>query len=77
MDKASSDGDTMKLLGYKWDPEKDDLSPGLGELNMNKKRRGEKKPNLEPVRTVRDAENLLASVKLTRSFLIPVVFLNQ
>ena len=67
----------MKLLGYKWDPEKDDLSPGLGELNMNKKRRGEKKPNLEPVRTVRDAENLLASVKLTRSFLIPVVFLNQ
>ena len=26
-DKASSDGETMKLLGYKWDPEKDELSP--------------------------------------------------
>ena len=53
-DKASSDGETMKLLGYKWDPEKDELSPGLGELNLNKKRRGEKKPNLEPVRTIQE-----------------------
>ena len=69
-DKASSDGETMKLLGYKWDPEKDDLSPGLGELNLNKKRRGEKKPNLEPVRTIQDAEMLMASVKLTRSLII-------
>ena len=69
-DKASSDGETMKLLGYKWDPEKDELSPGLGELNLNKKRRGEKKPNLEPVRTIQDAENLLASVKLTRSLIV-------
>ena len=69
-DKASSDGETMKLLGYKWDPEKDELSPGLGELNLNKKRRGEKKPNLEPVRTIQDAELLLASVKLTRSLII-------
>ena len=60
----------MKLLGYKWDREKDELSPGLGELNLNKKRRGEKKPNLEPVRTIRDAENLLGSVKLTRSLIV-------
>ena len=28
-EKASSDGESMKLLGYKWDPEKDELSPGL------------------------------------------------
>ena len=69
-DKASSDGETMKLLGYKWDPEKDELSPGLGELNLNKKKRGEKKPNLEPVRTIQDAENLLASIKLTRSLIV-------
>ena len=66
-DKASSDGETMKLLGYKWDPEKDKLSPGLGELNLNKKKRGEKKPNLEPVRTIKDAENLLSGILLTRS----------
>ena len=69
-DKASSDGEKMKLLGYKWDPEKDELSPGLGELNLNKKRRGEKKPNLEPVRTIKDAENLLSGVMLTRSLIV-------
>ena len=39
-DKASSDGETMKLLGYKWDQEKDELLPGLGEINL---KRGEKK----------------------------------
>ena len=36
------------------------MSPGLGELNLNEKRRGEKKPNLEPVRIIQDAENLLS-----------------
>ena len=60
----------MKLLGYKWDPEKDELSPGLGELNLNKKMRGERKPNIEPVRIVLDAEKLLAGVKLTRSLIV-------
>ena len=60
----------MKLLGYKWDPEKDELSPGVGELNLNKKMRGERKPNLEPVKTVSDAEPLLNGVKLTRSLIV-------
>ena len=69
-EKASPDGETMKLLGYKWDPIEDELSPGLGELNLNKKTRGEKKPNLEPVRTVRDAERLLAGAELTRSLIV-------
>ena len=46
------------------------MSPGLGELNLNKKRRGEKKPNLEPIGTIQDAENLLANVKLTRSLIV-------
>ena len=69
-DKVSSDGETMKLSGYKWDPEKDELSPGLGELNLNKKKRGEKKPNPEPVRTVKDAENLLSGILLTRSLIV-------
>ncbi len=44
-EKASTDGETMKLLGYKWDPEKDELCPGVGELNLNKKLREERKPN--------------------------------
>jgi len=60
----------MKLLGYKWDSEKDELSPGVGELNLNKKSRGLRKPNLEPVKNVDDAEKLLSSVKLTRSLIV-------
>ena len=69
-EKASTDGETMKLLGYKWDPEKDELSPGLGELNLNKKLRGERKPNPEPVKTRVDAEKLLNGVQLTRSLIV-------
>ena len=48
-DKASSDGETVKMLGYKWTSKADLLSPGLGELNLNKKIRGMKKTNLSPV----------------------------
>ena len=69
-EKASTDGETMKLLGYKWDPEKDELSPELRELNLNKKLRGERKPNPEPVKTRSDAERLLSGVKLTRSLVV-------
>ena len=69
-EKASTDGETMKLLGYKWDLEKDELSRGLGELNLNKKLRGERKPNENPVKTTMDAERLLTGVKLTRSLIV-------
>ena len=69
-EKASPDGECMKLLGYKWDSEKDDLSPGLGELNLNKKTRGERKPNLEPIKTINDAERLLSGIQLTRSLIV-------
>ena len=50
-DKASSDGETVKMLGYKWTTEPDLLSPGLGELNLNKKIRirAMKKPKLSLV----------------------------
>ena len=50
--------------------EKDELSPGLGELNLNKKLRGERKPNIEPLKTTMDAERLLTVVKLTRSLIV-------
>ena len=33
--KASSDGKTVKLLGYKWNTELDILYPGVSELNLN------------------------------------------
>ena len=35
-DKASSDGGTVKMLGFKWTTEPDLLSQDLGELNLNK-----------------------------------------
>ena len=70
MEKEITDRETMKLLGYKWDPEKDELSPGLGELNLNKKLRGESKPNKKPIKTTMDAERLLTGVKLTRSLIV-------
>ena len=72
-EKASSDGESMKMLGYKWDTEKDTLSPGVGELNMNKKRRGEKKPNETPIKTMTDAENLLAKTNLSRRLILAKV----
>ena len=65
-DKASSEGDTVKMLRYKWTTEPDLLSWGLGELNLNKKIRGLKKPNLSPVSSRDDGEKLLKSVTLTR-----------
>jgi hypothetical protein len=37
-EKASNDGQTIKLLGYKWNTELDILSPGIGELNVSKKK---------------------------------------
>ena len=69
-EKASSDGESMKMVGYKWDTEKDVLSPGVGELNMNKKKRGEKKANDFPVVSEEDADLMLKDVKLTRRMIL-------
>ena len=64
-EKASSDGETMKMLGYKWTTEPDLLLLGLGELNLKKKVRGLKKPNLIPVSSKEDAINLLKTLSFT------------
>ena len=69
-EKASNDGKTIKLLGYKWDTELDILSPGVDELNMNTKRGGKQKSNEEPVETQEDAEKMLEKVSLTRRMII-------
>lgn len=65
-EKASSDGVTVKLLGYKYSTEEDLLSPGISELNVNKKIRGVRKPNTEPITSVGDAIRLLKATKITR-----------
>ena len=36
-EKASADGVHIKILGYKWDSERDILYPGFAEFNLNKK----------------------------------------
>ena len=65
-EKASLDGESVKMLRYKWTTEPNLLSPGLGEHNLNKKVRRSKKPNLVPVCTKEDARNLLKNVSLAR-----------
>ena len=65
-DKASVDGTTVKILGYKYTPEGDILSPGYSELNPNRKVRGVKKPNDVLIANSQDARQLLDKVKITR-----------
>ena len=64
--EASADGETMKILGYKWNSTSDVLSPGFMEVNFNKKRRGAKRPNPFPVSNSADIAKLLESLKITR-----------
>ena len=65
-EKASSNGESLKMLGYKWTPREDTLSPGLSEMNFNKEIRGSKKPNVKLVATKEDASDLIGAVILTR-----------
>ena len=46
------------------------MSPGFSELNLNKKIRGAKKPNLSPVITREDAKELLAPIQLTKRIVV-------
>ena len=56
-DKASTDDESTKILGYKWLTELDLFAPGLSELNMNKKVREGKTPNESPVSTYDEASH--------------------
>ena len=58
------------MLGYKWNPMEDYLSPGLGELNFNPKIRGAKAPNEAPVTTREEARELIRKVTLTRQAVV-------
>ena len=68
-EKASKDRENMKLLGYFWAPEKDMLSPGVAELNFNRKVRGAKKPNPEPIVEKDQAKELMKDLILTRKMI--------
>ena len=69
-ESASSDGETIKMLGYKWHTLQDTLHPGISELNVNKKIRGTQKPNPTPIVTEDDAESILKSASLSRRIII-------
>ena len=70
---ASSDGITVKMLGYKWNTVNDYLYSGISELNVNRKIRGIQESNPIPVLTEVDAENILKSALLTRRVIISKV----
>ena len=65
-DKASTDDESMKMLGNKWFMESDMFAPGLSELNKNEKITGGKKLNECPIVTYTDASRLLQGLELTR-----------
>ena len=57
--EASTNGITMKVLGYNWTPKDDIFSRSLGEVNFNKKKRGTKAPNTTPVVTLQDVSEVM------------------
>ena len=69
-ESASSDGITIKMLGYKWNTVRDSLHPGISELNVNRKVRGIQKSNPNPIVTKLDAENILKSASLSCRIII-------
>ena len=66
----SDEGDSLKVLGYKWNVVSDTLSPGFAEVNFNKKIRGMKSPNPFPVVSPDDVTKLLSSKNVTRRMVI-------
>jgi hypothetical protein len=69
-EEASTNGKSLKILGYKWSPKEDTLNPGFGEINFNKKKRGAKKPNPFLVTTTEDVSRLLNITNVTRRMVV-------
>ena len=68
---SSSDGVSLSVLGYKWNPQEDVLGLGFQEVNFNKKIRGVKKKNPFPVITADDVSKLArSSAPITRKTII-------
>ena len=65
-EKASSDGTSLKLLGYKYAPVEDILLPAFVEVKPNKKVRSIKKPNKLDTTSTCGALEILKSTKITR-----------
>ena len=72
-EEASTDQESLKLLGYTYKPKVDTLSLGFNELNFNPKVRGAKSPNPQPVVTSEDAEVLMKDLVITRRVVVSKV----
>lgn len=64
--EASTDGVSLKMLGYRYEPVKDTYALSFSELNFNRKVRGAKKPNMEPVLNKLEALELMSTLIVTR-----------
>ena len=65
--KASSDGLTIGIAGYKYQPGDDLLSLAMKECNFNPIRRGVKAPNKHPVDIGEDIDDEIFPTQLTRA----------
>ena len=65
--KASSDGESIGIAGYKYYPRDDLLSLAFKECNFNPVKRGMKAPNKHPVVTGEDIDSEIFPAKLTRA----------
>ena len=69
-EKASTDGEHVKMLGHKWKTVEDIIYPGVAEFNVNRKVRGVQVPNEKPVTSREEAEAALKDIHLTRRLVI-------
>ena len=69
-ESASTDGSSIKVLGYKWTTQEDVLYPGFSELNFNKRKRGIKEPHSFPVVNPEDVTSVLEETQVTRRMVI-------
>ena len=65
-EEAGTTEPTLRVLGYKWETEADNLMCGFKEINFNKKRRGAKPSNPFQISTHEDLTKLLGGITITR-----------
>ncbi len=63
---ASADGRTVGVLGMRWDTERDTLSLGFGQMNIEKKVRGAKKPSKRDLSTPEEISAAMEEGAITR-----------
>ncbi|HIM99666.1 MAG TPA: hypothetical protein EYM61_00620 [Deltaproteobacteria bacterium] len=65
-EKASDDGETIGVCGFRWHVKEDLLGLAFGEINFNKSHRGKRKQNPHKVTTSEDLDDTVIPGTLTR-----------